>query len=94
MSFWIDDVDIFFADFGSSILWNSVTYKGIFYNEYEAISLFEGEIESRAPYVEVREADFSGVAHDDQLTINSVAYKVKEIKPDGTGIMTLILSKD
>lgn len=76
------------------VTWDAVVYKGIFHNEYEAAVLFSGEIESRAPYVEVREADFSAINHTDTVTIDAVAYKVIEVKPDGTGMMVLILSKD
>jgi len=66
----------------------------ILHNEYEPVTLFEGQIESRNPYIEIKDSDIVGVVHDTILWIDSVAYKVKEIKPDGTGITVLILSKD
>jgi hypothetical protein len=66
----------------------------IFHNAYEAAVLFNGAIESRDPYCEVKDSDVATVVHDTVLWIDSVAYKIKEIKPDGTGITVLILSKD
>lgn len=75
------------------VIWSAVTYKGIFHNEYEAAVLFSGEIESKNPYVEVREADFSAITHSDTVTINSTVYHITNPKPDGTGMMILELSK-
>lgn len=66
----------------------------IFHNEYEAMILFAGEIESRNPYVEVQDSDIVGIAHASTLVIGGVTYKVTAIKPDGTGITVLELSKD
>jgi len=57
-------------------------------------TLFDGQIESRASYVEVRDSDITGIVHDAIITINAVAYKVKEIKPSGFGTTILVLSKD
>jgi len=76
------------------VTWDAVVYKGIFHNEYEASILFSGEVENRGPYVEVREADFSAIDHTDDVTIDGVAYNVIAVKPDGTGMMILSLSKD
>ena len=76
-----------------TIVWNAVAYKGVFHNEYEAAALFGGEIESRDPYVEVKESDFSGITHADTVTIDTVVYHIKAREPDGTGLLILRLSK-
>lgn len=89
----IADVDTILIDW-DDVFWNAVTYKGIFHNEYEAIALFAGEIESKNPFVEVKESDFSAITHADTVTINSVVYKITAKEPDGTGMMILRLSKD
>jgi len=89
----IDDIDTILVDW-DDVIWNGVIYKGIFHNEYEAASLFEGEIESKNPFVQVRESDFSAITHADTVTINSVVYKIMAIEPDGMGMMVLKLSKD
>jgi hypothetical protein len=69
-------------------------FKVIFHNEYEAIPVFDAQIESRNPYIDARDSDIADVVHDTVLWINSVAYKAKEIKPDGTGMTVIELSKD
>jgi len=89
----IDDLETVVTDW-DDVTWNATTFKGIFHNEYEPVALFDGQIESRSPYVEVRDSDISGIAHDATVTINAVVYKVKEIKPSGFGMTILVLSKD
>lgn len=89
----LDDLETLLTDW-DDVLWDAITYKGIFHNEYEPVILFSGEIESRNPWVEVREADFSGITHDEILEINEIEYKVINIKPSGTGMMVLELSKN
>ena len=89
----LSDLPRILADW-DDILWNAVTYKGIFHNEYEAVTLFAGEIESKNPFVEVMEADFSAITHTSTVTINAVVYHITAIEPDGTGMMILRLSKD
>lgn len=94
MPFYEEDLDPFFEDFGEDATWNTTTFKVVFHNEYEAAVLFTGEIETRNPYVEVKDSDISGIVHGNVLTIDGTAYKVTGIQPDGTGITVLLLSKD
>ncbi len=89
----VADLDHILKDW-DDVIWNGVIYKGIFHNEYEAVPLFGGEVESRGPYVEVKESDFLAITHTGIVTIGGVAYHVTEKKPDGTGMMILVLSKD
>jgi hypothetical protein len=92
--FWIDDLDVFFRDFATEALWKGVEVKVIFHNEYEAVTLFAGQIESSHPYVEVKSSDIESAAHGDVLEIDGTQYYVSAIKPDGTGITVLELSLD
>jgi hypothetical protein len=90
-----DDLSVFTdEDFGVDVVFGAATVKAIFHNEYESIPLFSGEVESRNPYIEGRASDFPNIAHDSIVTIGGVAYKAKEIKPDGTGMTVIELSKD
>ncbi len=93
MSFWIDDLDLFFSDFAISADWNGKEIKIIFHNAYEAATLFGQDIESKDPYVEAQDSDVEGLVHGDVLEINSVSYQVREIRPDGTGITAVMLTK-
>jgi hypothetical protein len=89
----LDDLNSILSDW-DDVIWGTTTYKGIFHNAYEAALLFTGEIESKNPFVEVMEADFSAITHTSTVTINAVVYHITAIEPDGTGMMILRLSKD
>lgn len=89
----LDDLESPLSDW-DDVIWDAATYKGIFHNEFEAALLFSGEIESRDPWVEVREADFSAIDHTDTVTINAVSYKIISKEPSGAGMLLLKLSKD
>lgn len=89
----ISDLETVFEDW-DDIVWNGVTYKGIFHNEYEAVPIFGVEIDSRNPYIQVRESDFSAIVQGETVTIEGVAYKVKSKQPNGVGSLLIELSKD
>ncbi len=71
----------------------------IFSNEYSAP---EGAgiigVSSSVPVAICKTSDVSGVARDDTLALvvdgATVTYKIKEFMPDGTGMTTLLLSRD
>lgn len=90
----IDDLPTFLDEHAVDALWNGVTYKVIFHNEHDAISLFEAEIDSRNPYIQGRESDFLGIVQGNTVTIGGIAYKVKSPQPDGTGMVLIEFSKD
>ena len=90
----LTDLDTFFSDFGVDAVWNVTTFKVIFHNAYEAVTLFGLDIESKNPYVEAKDSDVVGIAQGNTFTVNATAYKVIGIQPDGTGITILTLSKD
>jgi hypothetical protein len=69
-------------------------FKVIFHNEYEAVPLFESQVDSRNPFINGKESDLVDVVQDMVLWINSVAYKAKSPQPDGTGMVLIELSKD
>jgi len=52
------------------------------------------EYENTAPMAKCKTADVSDANHSCTLEIDSVTYKVIETQPDGSGITTLILSKE
>lgn len=81
-------------EFAVSITYNSATIKGIFDDEYKAVNQLTGEVEATAPQVVVKTSDISGIAHGNPLTINSTTYYVIGIQQDGTGLTTIILSRD
>lgn len=68
----------------------------IFDNEYQAAQYQEADagIESSGPKATCLEADVVGVAHKDTLALRGVTWHVLEVRPDGMGLVTLILSQD
>jgi hypothetical protein len=76
------------------VTWDAVVYKGIFHNEYEAAVLYAGEIESKNPFVEMRDVDVPDLVHDDLLTIEGLNYRVIGIQPDGMGMTIVKLNKE
>lgn len=67
----------------------SSTISGIFESQFVEF----GGVETYAPTFLCRTADLTDVAHDAQLRIESVDYKVKGNQPDGTGMTLLILER-
>ena len=94
MGFLTDDLAVFFADFAVDAVYKGVGIKVIFDNPYFERTVFGGAVESSQPKAWVKDSDITGAAHGDTITINSAAYTIIEIQPDGTGITTLILSED
>lgn len=68
-----------------------------FFNEYEAQIIAEIGYEGSNPFVICKTSDVSGAGIVNQtstLTIDSVAYTIIENQPDGTGLTTLVLSRN
>lgn len=68
------------------------TIYGIFDDEYFDEVGGVG-IEGSAPAFHCEAADVSGVAQGDALTVNSVSYIIRNVRPDGTGYVVLILEE-
>ncbi len=54
----------------------------------------EASVENTSPKAFCRASDVAGAAHGDTLTIGGKTWHVVEVKPDGTGVVALILSED
>lgn len=80
-------------DFGVTAVFGSTSVAGIFDREYEAL-VFTGEaaVASRSPRFVCREADLGSLGRQgQQLTVGSDQFRVREVKPDGTGMVVLEL---
>lgn len=97
MSFLTDDLSIFTStnDFAAAAALNGTTAINVIFDAaYEAINLQTGEVEGTAPVAICKESDVSGVSHGDTLLVNGTTYHIRGVRPDGTGLTTLILSED
>lgn len=66
---------------------------GIFEAPFEGVDLAGVMLSQSAPTFLCRAADLGGITAkaDDELEIDGTTYVVNEIKPDGTGLVTLVL---
>lgn len=79
-------------DFGTVATFNSSSISGILENEFVES---DGGLEAGIGYTTTRficrTTDLSGASFGDTITIDSVAYQIREIRPDGTGMTELII---
>ena len=69
------------------------TVRGIFSKDYVDIDDGFARVSSSNPCFECAEEDIEGISYDDIIRHAGVTYRVKLIKPDGHGWMTLILEQ-
>lgn len=88
-----EDLSAFFrtGDFATAATWNSATVNVIFDANYA--EPLGNLVEGSAPIAIGRAADFVGVAHGQAITINAIAYTIRGVEPDGTGLVLLRLEK-
>lgn len=65
----------------------------LFDNEYQEIDLVSGAVSSASPAAHCKSSDVSNAKKGDALMVSDVDYTVTAVKPDGTGLTTLILRK-
>lgn len=95
MSFWEDDIDIFFDVFGVAAVYDGATnVTVIFDNNFEMLNIQTGEIEGASPQCAIKTAAIANITHGKTLAINGTTYLIRGVQPDGTGMTRLILSKD
>lgn len=90
----------FLADWGVGVSWvvgvNTSTLTGILHAGTVRVEGEDGNgvLNARAS-LQVRSADVpSGGGYGDAVTIEAVAYSVKSIEPDGTGMTVVLLEEE
>jgi hypothetical protein len=68
--------------------------RGVFVDEYSTTQLFNGAVENASPSLTVRTSDVEGIGRGSSVIVDGLTYFVVEVRPDGAGVTTLILSKD
>ncbi|MEY2686555.1 MAG: hypothetical protein RL375_753 [Pseudomonadota bacterium] len=79
------------AGFAQTATVGAASFPVIFDSAYQAP--LGGMIESTGPVCQAKSADVSTVVQGTAITVNAVAYKVREVQPDGTGVTTLFLER-
>jgi hypothetical protein len=86
----VEHLSGFFTDFAVVALYNGATpVSGIFDAAYE--EPLGNDVEGYGPTFQCAAADVAGVTQGKTLVINAGTYKVRGVKPDGTGLMLLKL---
>lgn len=92
-----------FADFGVAATWtpagggDPVSLIGLFDNATAARTRFAEDlpVETTEATLTVRAVDLpADAARDDPVSLAGVAYRVKAIEPDGTGLAAVALEED
>lgn len=87
-----EDISAFFDtdDFAVSATVGAATFNVIFDNAYLSAG-GDAPVAGTQPMVTARSSDVSSVWIGNTMTINSVAYVVTGIHPDGTGVTVITL---
>lgn len=95
------ELEVFFSadDFGVTATYTPLggsasNVKGIFDNEFFEAAVGEVGVAIQQPRFVCRSSDISAAVEGDALTVNSVAYTIRVVQPDGTGVTTLVLEED
>jgi len=92
-----EDLTVFLDEdvFASEMTWDGGNSASVIFDA-EHILVNEGaeaDTSTVAPTALAREADLSGLAQGDTVTIGGLNYKIVGIQPDGTGMTLLILHR-
>ena len=79
----------FFMDFGTVATIGAASVMGVF----DCATAVEFGILGSGPKFLCKASDVPGIAFGQAVTIESVSYAVTEVRPDGTGLVELILDK-
>ena len=79
-----EDLDTYFADFSDTVVYNSTTYKGILDQPDEMIA--DGLVVTTDYQLTAKTSDFGSLIAGASITVDSVAYTVREVRKldDGT----------
>lgn len=88
----VEDLTLYFADFGVAATLAGVPVRGIFDAAGGAHGLGQGGgIVALEPRFTLPSADVPGAVFGATLAIGAAGYTVREHLPDGTGVSTLLL---
>ena len=83
-----EDLDVFFSDFDDTVVYNSVTYKGILEQPDEMVA--DGVVMTTDYMLIVKTADLGSVLFDASITVNGDGYKVRSTRKIDDGILCIL----
>lgn len=86
----VEDLSVYFTDFGVAATLDGQAVRGVFDNGYmQAL----GGMASAEPSFMLRSADASTATQASLLVVAGTTYRVRSLQPDGTGVTTLLLER-
>lgn len=86
----VESIDDYFNEFAKPATWQSQTVQVIFDNAY----IESYNVRGTNPFVTVPLVNMPGVAVGQTMVVDSVTYTIRNILPDGTGIVQLELEQN
>lgn len=90
----LEEFDQFFEDFGvTCTLATGQTFTGILDRDYQQADLGNAGIESKIANLQCSASNVPNIAEGHILQIGDELFSVKDVEPDGTGMVLLTLIK-
>ena len=83
-----EDLDVFFSDFDDTVVYNSVTYKGILEQPDEMVA--DGVVMTTDYMLTAKTADLGLVLFDASITVNGDGYKVRSTRKIDDGSLCIL----
>jgi len=83
-----EDLEVFFADFTDTVVYDSVTYKGILEQPDEIVA--DGLVMTTDYELTAKTSDLGGLVFDNTLTVNGDGYKVRSARKIDDGSFCLV----
>ena len=83
-----EDLDVFFSDFNATVVYDSVTYKGILEQPDEIVA--DGVVMTTDYMLTAKTTDLGVLIFDAALTVNGTAYKVRSTRKIDDGSLCVL----
>ena len=83
-----EDLDVFFSDFNDTVVYNSVTYKGILEQPDEMVA--DGVVMTTDYMLTAKTTDLGSLLFDASITVNGDDYKVRSTRKIDDGSLCVI----
>ncbi len=92
---------VFLTDFAETVVWTAVggspvSIQGIFIKEQEDVEVVRSlglSVNSSNPHLLAAVDDVPNIGNSDTIVVRSVTYRVKEPKPEETGLVVIELTR-
>ena len=83
-----EDLDVFFSDFNDTVVYNSVTYKGILEQPDEMVA--DGVVMTTDYMLTAKTTDLGSLLFDASITVNGDDYKVRSTRKIDDGSLCIL----